>query len=281
MIENRIKTLIEKFKHFDIDGYIIPKNDDFFSEYAENDRLKNITNFSGSAGLAIILKKKNYLFVDGRYTIQAHSESGKNFKIIEIHKKLPKDIIKNCKLGFDPHLFTSKKLNNYFSKNIKLVSINENLIDKIFKDKIKKKKPFFSLPKNVTGESHQSKIRKITNFMKLNKTDYLFVSAPENVAWLLNIRGYDNPTSPIPNSRLIISKNKKLLLITTKKNVQKIISEGKIKKNQIIDFYSFKEFINQLKGSSFMIDDQSCSVFAERIIKLKFKIFVPDNTFHI
>jgi len=58
MIENRIKTLIEKFKHFDIDGYIIPKNDDFFSEYAENDRLKNITNFSGSAGLAIILKKK-------------------------------------------------------------------------------------------------------------------------------------------------------------------------------------------------------------------------------
>ena len=277
MIENRIKTLIEKFKHFDIDGYIIPKNDDFFSEYSENDRLKNITNFSGSAGLAIILKKKNYLFVDGRYTIQAHSESGKNFKIIEIHKKLPKDIIKNCKLGFDPHLFTSKKLNNYFSKNIKLVSINENLIDKIFKDKIKKKKPFFSLPKNVTGESHQSKIRKITNFMKLNKTDYLFVSAPENVAWLLNIRGYDNPTSPIPNSRLIISKNKKLLLITTKKNVQKIISEGKIKKNQIIDFYSFKEFINQLKGSSFMIDDQSCSVFAERIIKLKFKIVAKED----
>ena len=58
MIKNRIKTLKEKFKQFDIDGYIIPKNDDFFSEYAENNRLKNITNFTGSAGLAIILKKK-------------------------------------------------------------------------------------------------------------------------------------------------------------------------------------------------------------------------------
>ena len=62
MIKNRIKALKEKFKHFDIDGYIVPKNDEFFSEYAENDRLKNISNFTGSAGLAIILKKKK-LFI--------------------------------------------------------------------------------------------------------------------------------------------------------------------------------------------------------------------------
>ena len=38
MITNRIKVLIEKFKDLEIDGYIIPKNDEFFSEYAENDR---------------------------------------------------------------------------------------------------------------------------------------------------------------------------------------------------------------------------------------------------
>ena len=58
MTLNRIKILREKFKKFEIDGYIVPKNDEFFSEYAENDRLKNISNFTGSAGLAIILKKK-------------------------------------------------------------------------------------------------------------------------------------------------------------------------------------------------------------------------------
>ena len=58
MIKNRIKDLKNKFKEHKIDGYIIPKNDDYFSEYAKNDRLKNITNFSGSAGVAVILKKK-------------------------------------------------------------------------------------------------------------------------------------------------------------------------------------------------------------------------------
>ncbi len=272
MIKNRIKTLKQKFKYFNIDGYIIPKNDAFFSEYAENDRLKNISNFTGSAGLAIILKNKNYLFIDGRYTIQAAKESGNNFKIIEIHKKLPHTIIKNCKLGFDPNLFTTNKLKHYFSNNNELVSIDKNLIDKIFMNKIKKKKPFFSLSKKITGESHQSKINKIVNFLKLNKTDYLFVSAPENVAWLLNIRGYDNPTSPIPNCRLVISKNKRLLLIAEKNNIQKIINEKKINKDQVVNFDGFEKLIKKLKGDNFIIDNQSCSVFAEKIIKSGFKI---------
>ena len=272
MIKNRIKTLKKKLKKFEIDGYIIPKNDEFFSEYAENDRLKNISNFTGSAGLAIILKNKNYLFIDGRYTIQAENESGRNFKIIEIHKNQPNSIIKNCRLGFDPHLFTSNKLKLYFSNNVTLVSINENLIDEIYKDKKKKIKPFFSLPKKIIGESHQSKIKKIANFLKLHNADYLFVSAPENVAWLLNIRGFNNPTSPIPNSRLIVGKDKKLLLIAEKNNVQKIISEKKISKKHVIGFQNFKEIINSLKGNNFIIDNQSCSVFSETIIKSKFKI---------
>ena len=102
MILKKIKILRKKFKQYDIDGYIIPKNDEYFSEYAKNDRLKNITGFSGSAGFAVVLKKQNYLFVDGRYTIQAHQQSSKNFKIIEIHKKLPHTIIKNFNLGYDP-----------------------------------------------------------------------------------------------------------------------------------------------------------------------------------
>ena len=266
VIANRIKALRERFKDLKIDGYIIPKNDEFFSEYAENDRLKNISKFTGSAGLAIILKKNNYLFVDGRYTIQAENESGKNFKVIEIHKNLPYSIIKKCKLGFDPHLFTSNNLKNYFSNNMTLIAINENLIDKIYKKKLKKTKPFFSLTKRITGESHQSKIKKITDFLKLNKADYLFISASENVAWLLNIRGHDNPSSPIPNSRLIIGKDKTLLLITEKDNVQKIITEKKISRNQVISFQKFNEVINNLKGVNFIIDNKSCSVFSEKIM---------------
>jgi Xaa-Pro aminopeptidase len=276
MIKNKIKILKEKFKKFEIDGYIVPKNDEYFSEYAKNDRLKNISNFSGSAGLAVILKKKNYLFVDGRYTIQAQQESGTNFNIIEIHKKLPHTIIKNYNLGYDSRLFTSSKLKNYFSNN-NLISINDNLIDQIFKFKEKKTKPFYSLDKNITGETHKLKILKITNFLKLNNADYLFISAPENVAWLLNIRGYDNPNSPIPNARLIIDKNKKLFLITKKDNTKKITKEKKINRNQVIDIEDISKLINTLKGKNFIIDNKTCSIFHENMIKSKFKILDKDE----
>ena len=57
-MNKKIKILREKFKYYGIDGYIVPKNDDFFTEYSKINRLKIISNFSGSAGLAVILKKK-------------------------------------------------------------------------------------------------------------------------------------------------------------------------------------------------------------------------------
>ena len=75
-----MKKLKQLFKIYNIDGYIVPKNDEYFNEYVHSskDKLRFISNFTGSAGFAIILKNKNYLFVDGRYTIQAKIESGKN-----------------------------------------------------------------------------------------------------------------------------------------------------------------------------------------------------------
>ena len=80
-----------------LDAYIIPKNDEFFGEYAFPNRLKTATNFSGSAGFALITKLTNYLFVDGRYLIQSKIECGKNFKIVEIPYSYPKNIL-NYKL---------------------------------------------------------------------------------------------------------------------------------------------------------------------------------------
>ena len=271
MIKNRIQILRNKLKKLKIDGYIIPKNDEFFSEYASIDRLKVISNFSGSAGIAVVLKKKNYLFVDGRYTLQAQKESGKEFKIIAIHKILPHKILKNLRLGFDPSLHTKKQLKVYFGKTSILKAVSNNLIDEIQQEKTKKTKKFFSLNSKVAGESYKSKINKIRFILKSNKADYLFISAPENVAWILNIRGSDNPNSPIPNCRLIIGKNKELFLIAQIDKASKIVKEKKLSKKQVIDPKNFKNLINNLKGNKCVIDPASCSVLYENIIKSKFQ----------
>ena len=267
-VMNKIKILRNKLKQYNIDGYVIPKNDDYFTEYSKINRLKIISNFSGSAGLAIILKNKNYLFTDGRYTIQSQIECGKNFKIVGIEKLVKCNLFKNLTLGIDPKLFTYKQINKFFLKLNKVKFINENLIDQIEKFKVNDTHSFFHLNKNIVGESRNSKLTKVSRYLKKNKSDYLFISAPENVAWTLNIRGKDGPNAPMPNSRLIVSKTKKIYLIANKIKCKKIINQKIINSNQIIDLSE----ILKLKGDSFIIDENTCSIYFENLIKSKFKI---------
>ncbi len=280
-MRHRIKLLRRKFKKYGIDGYIIPKNDDYFTEYSKLNRLEVISNFSGSAGLAIILKNKNYLFTDGRYTIQSKIESGKNFKIYGFEKLINCSLFKNLTLGIDPKLFTNILLKNYFLKYNKVKLIENNLIDEIKKQKKNTSIPFFSLDKNIVGESVNSKLKKITNYLKKNKSDYIFISAPENVAWTLNIRGSDGPNSPIPNSRLIVSKFKKILLISDKKKCNQLFKNKVIKKHEFLDTNDLPKKILKLKGKNFIIDDKSCSIFFEKLINSKFKIVKREDPIYL
>ena len=145
----KIDKLKKFFEEEEIDGYLIPKNDEFFGEYIPfyNDRLNFISNFSGSYGFALILKNKNYLFVDGRYTLQANRQSGRLFNIVTVPDNMPCDVLKGKKLsiGFDPKLFTKKSLSVFFEKNnFKLKTFSNNFVDQIWKRRIKKnKKKYF------------------------------------------------------------------------------------------------------------------------------------------
>ena len=276
-MKNYIKLLRNKFKKYNIDGYVIPKNDDYFTEYSKINRLKIISNFSGSAGLAVILKNKNYLFTDGRYTIQSQLESGKNFKIYGFEKLINCNLFKDLILGIDPKLLTSSQLQTYFLKNNKVKHINKNLIDEIKKQKKPPPISFFSLNNSIVGESVSSKINKISKYLKAKKSDYIFVSAPENVAWILNIRGADSPNSPIPNSRLIISKTKRILLISKIEKCKNLVKNKVIKINEILDIDKLPKEIIKLKGNNFIIDDKSCSIFYENLIKSKFQIVSKED----
>ena len=276
-MNKEVKALRKKFKEYDIDGYIIPKNDDYFTEYSKINRLKIISNFSGSAGLAVVLKDKCYLFTDGRYTIQSEMESGKYFKVISYENITNCKLFKNLTLGLDPKLFTHEQIKKYFLKHNKIKFLSNNLIDEIKTQKGIKKIPFFSLNDKITGENQKSKINKIVNYLKRNKADNLFVTAPENVAWILNIRGGDGPNSPIPNSRLIINKSKKIFFITELQKAKKLIKEKIINKNQLIKTNELPKKILMLEGKKFIIDDKSCSVFYEDIVKSKFTIIKRED----
>ena len=272
MISQKLKELKNKFYHYGIDGYLVPKNDEYFSEFVQQDKLKTITGFNGSFGLAIILKKKNFLFVDGRYTEQAKAQVGKNFKILEMPKKLPHQILSlNLNLGFDPMVFTSRNLLYYFRNKVRLTPITKTIINSNISNNHSTKK-FYSLNPKVVGETVNNKIKRLIRVLKKDRSDHIFISAPENVAWLLNIRGKDNPFSPMPNCRAIINSKGKIIFFSDIKksyNIQKerhFLGAYFFKENQI------KSFLNKLNVNKIIIDKNSCPVLLENLISSKFKI---------
>ncbi len=273
----KIKKLKKILIREKLDGYLIPKNDEFFGEYTpeHNDRLNFISGFTGSYGLALILRDKNYLFVDGRYTLQANNQSGKNFKIITIPDKMPSDIFKGKKLsiGFDPNLFTEKSLIIFFGKKIKnFKPVFRNLIDEIWKRKIiKNKNKFYLLPNKAVSEKYHLKINKISKYLKENNSDYLFITASENNAWLLNIRGKDTKYAPIPYSYILIDKDKNIKFFC---DLKKIPSSFK-RRFKMIKFFEVKtcaEALIGIKNKKFIIDFNSCSYFFKTIINENNKI---------
>ncbi len=268
---NKIKNLINLNN---LDGYIVPKNDEFFTEYSKINKLEIVANFSGSAGFILILKNSNHLFVDGRYTIQAKKQSGIKFKIHEIPYEWPKDILKNdagLNIGFDPKLFTTETLKIYFNNSCNLFPVDSNL----FRTKaeiVNKDNLIYQINTSVVGESSKSKINRLNQILESEKLENLFISSGENVCWLLNIRGKDLPNSPIANFQAILTSNKNIILfgnLKKLKNIKKEFLKNKIYFHEKNDFF---KLLSSLKGKSFCIDSKTCSVFNEKLINSRFLI---------
>ena len=281
----KIKYIKNKLKYHNIDGYIIPKNDEFFNEYVspENDNLKYISNFSGSYGFALILKNKNFLFVDGRYIIQAGKESGKNFKILNLFDQSPSKVLKNnYKIGFNPKIFTRHMLNRLFNtRKTHLIPINESIVKKKIKTSNSKKKKIFSIDEKYCGKSYKKKIREQLNYLNKRNIDFKFISAPENIAWLLNVRGDDSPYIPMAFGRLLINrKGKVIFFIKTEKVSKKILK--KFKNIKFVDLENLNNVLINIKNKRIIIDKVNCSFFFESLLAKKNRILKEvDNIYQL
>ena len=143
---------------------------------------------------------------------------------------MPSDILKNKKLliGYDPKLFTKKILISLFGKNdFKFKSLKNNLIDQIWKRKVVQSNlNFYPMPKKTSvGENFKSKINKVVLNLKKKGADYQFITASENNAWLLNIRGADAKYAPIPSSYVLIGKNNSVTFFCNNKKSFKLFKK--------------------------------------------------------
>ena len=204
--------------------------------------------------------------------MQAKDEVNKNFLICEVPKQKPHQILKNqnkkINIGFDPQLFTSKTLNNINSNTlVNLKPIDNNLIDTIWKNKIKiNNNKFYLLEEKYHGENYLIKISKVRKILRLKNIHYLITTAVENISWLLNIRGSDALSSPLTNGKLLFYKNGKIIFFT---NINKITPQIKKSFKKKVIFVKEEFFIKHLKkirNSKILIDKKTCSFYYEKNI---------------
>ena len=219
----KIQKIQQKLKDKEIDSYIINRTDEFLNEYIPPDaeRLYWATNFSGSAGRAIINQKTSMLFVDGRYTFQANEQIDKSIISLmhwnDYSKELNKVFQRNKCIGLDPTLHSIEEV----IKIIELAKKNEtrmhftspNLIDELWQDKPQRQySTIFDHPLNYSGIDALDKVNQFVRELKENNLDGYFLSSLDSIAWLLNIRADDILHTPLAFSYLFISVEGKPIL---------------------------------------------------------------------
>lgn len=200
-----------------ITGYIQTVADEFLSEYPPDcfQRVSYLSGFSGSAGTLIITGTKAALFVDGRYILQAAAEvDGALFEIHNSGTVAPETwLAKECggeKIGYDANLFTPAALRKF--KN-PMVAV-PNLVDAVWEGRPTfPATDIFPHEEKYAGESAESKCMRLAAELKKQGVDAVFLSAPESVCWLLNIRARDVECTPLVLARALLFSDGKTELL--------------------------------------------------------------------
>ena len=216
-MKERLSALRAEMARQGMDGFIVPHADEFQNEYLppSTERLAWITGFTGSAGAAVVLKDRAAAFTDGRYTIQIREQvDGELFDIRHISDEPPKDWVaehlgRGGKLGYDPWLHTERALKVWRKAAEKaggeMVAVERNPLDAVWADRPPAPAaPIAPHGEEFAGETSTSKRERVAKTLADAGADSAVITAPDSIAWLLNIRGSDVAHTPLPLSFAIL-----------------------------------------------------------------------------
>jgi Xaa-Pro aminopeptidase len=211
---SRLAALRAELKQRGLDGFVVPRADEHQGEYVprRSQRLGWLTGFSGSAGTAIVLADKAAIFVDGRYTLAVRGQ-------VDVEAFVPHQIPEESpdawiaanlpskgrsggggKLGFDPWLQTVDGYDRFARAAMRaggsFVPVEANPIDAVWRDRpAAPLAPVLPHPVEFAGETSEARRKRIAEIVKSKGADVALLTAPDSIAWLLNVRG-DVPRTP-------------------------------------------------------------------------------------
>jgi Xaa-Pro aminopeptidase len=206
---SRLAALRAELKRRGLSGFVVPRADEHQGEYVprRSQRLAWLTGFSGSAGLAIVLADRAAIFIDGRYTLAVRGQVDTDaFVPHQIPEQSPEawiaeNLPKGGKLGFDPWLQTVDG-HERFARACQraggeFVPVDSNPVDAVWPDRPPAPlAPVLPHPDEFAGESSEAKRTRVADAIKAKGADVALITAPDSIAWLLNVRGGDVPRTP-------------------------------------------------------------------------------------
>lgn len=209
-VADRLAALRAELARRDLDGFLIPLADEHQSEFPprRTRRLEWLTDFSGSAGIAVVMADKAALFVDGRYTLQAgHQVDARlfeqnNITLKPVHHWIAENAGEGARIAYDPWLHTPDRLvvlrESAARAGAILVPTEPNPVDVIWTDQpAAPLAPVEIHPVLYAGrESREKRDEAISSLIRKGAASVI-LSAPDSINWLLNIRGGETPNTPL------------------------------------------------------------------------------------
>ena len=269
-----LPKLIAAMKQANLDGFIIPHEDEYQNEYLPdcNERLMWATGFTGSAGAAIVTQKRSAVFVDGRYTLQVRDQvDGKLFSYETLEQNGPanwlsKHTSSGERIGYDPKLLSPASLAQFESaaqsSGAVLLPVSENPIDQAWTDRPPTPMAMLSVqPLGFSGEKHDEKRARIAKKLAAKSCDAALITAPASIAWLLNIRGGDVMCSPLPLSTLILRSDGRAELYVHPDKVNSEVRSHLGNSVTVLSEEALSEGLKALGGKTVWVDPQLSSAF--------------------
>lgn len=264
-----------------LDGYIVPRADEYQSEfpppYAE--RLRWLTGFSGSAGFAIILADKAVVMSDGRYVLQLKDQVDSAFfqtadsTKITAAQWLSEHAAQGAVIGFDPWLHSAKDITKIeeglvASANMLLKPVNQNLIDMIWEDQPERSfTPVSLFPEKVSGKNSQEKCADILETLKEKGADFCLITAPDSIAWVLNIRARDTDFIPLAFSYLILNASGEINWFIDKGRLSTEIKEKIGAHLNVYDPNRIEKYLSDLGGEKVIVDRAKLPFLFARVLE--------------
>lgn len=205
MDSSPLDLLRQELSRTGLDGFIVPRADEHLGEYVppSAERLAWLTGFTGSAGLAVVLRQAAAVFTDGRYVLQLEQQTdGALWQRRHITDEPPAAWIAQTAepgshIGYDPLLISEDSLNRFTEAGLNMVPVSANPVDAVWRGRpAPPAAPAIPHPLAFAGRSADDKRAEIAKTLRDAKQDAAVLTDPASLAWLLNIRGDDVAFTP-------------------------------------------------------------------------------------